>query len=123
LAGFRLRGRRRGFRRREEGRNQYVDCLSTRVSVLAFLILCSSVLDALFTLLHVGDGAREINPLMQVALRSGMPAFVAAKTGITGLGIIVLAAHQHLRLGFFALHGIAALYVALLAYHGVLFYY
>jgi hypothetical protein len=98
-----------------------VDCISTRVALLAFVILGSSVLDALFTLFQVGNGASEVNPLMHFALEAGMPVFVAAKTGITGFGVCFLAAHQNLRLSFLAMHAIAVMYGALLAYHGLLF--
>ena len=122
LSVFRLRGRRRGFRRAGEGRSQYVDCVSGRVAILALAILVFSVLDALFTLLHLEGGAQEINPFMRVALLAGLPVFLGVKTLGTGAGVVFLAIHQLFRISWAALHGVAIAYAALFTYHMILMY-
>jgi len=118
---LRLRGRRRGFRRRGEGKNQYVDCPTSRVVVLTVAIVILSSLDALFTLLHLESGAEEMNPLMRLALLGGLPLFLGLKTWGTGFGAIFLAVHQNFHISWLALHGVAMAYGTLLAYHALLF--
>ena len=121
LSLFRLCGRRRGFRRQGEGKNQYVDCLMARIVVLTLAVVVFSSLDALFTLLHLESGAEEMNPLMRLALLGGLPVFLGLKTWGTGLGALFLAVHQNFHISWLALHGVAVAYGVLLAYHVLLF--
>ena len=114
---LRWRGRRRGFRRAGEGANAYVDCLTPRVIGLAALILASSVLDAGLTLLHLQAGGQEANPCMALLLVHGQAAFVGVKMALTGMGVWCLAAHQQFALAWQALHGLACVYLTLLACH------
>jgi hypothetical protein len=98
-----------------------VDRLSPRVFLLALFVFLLSVLDAVFTLLHLEEGAIEANPLMEVALRRGGPAvFLGIKTWITGLGVLFLAAHQNFRLSRIGLRAIAVVYMCLSSYHFLL---
>lgn len=120
LSTLRWRGRRRGFRRHGEGKNQYVDCPSGRVTCLALAVVLLSLLDAIFTLLHLEQGGREINPIMALVLLLGVPAFLVTKTVLTNLGVLCLVAHQNFRLGRLALEGATAVYSGLLVYHAVL---
>lgn len=114
---FRMRGRRCGFRREGERRNSYVDRLSIRVVLLSLSIVILSFLDAGFTLLHLELGGWEVNPLMRLALVSGIPFFLTVKICLTGVGVVFLAAHQNFRLSWVALRCVAAVYLWLLAYH------
>lgn len=117
---FRWQGRRHTFRRQGEGANQYVDRPSRRTSALVVCIVVLSLLDALFTLLHLEQGGREINPFMALFLGLGVPMFLIAKTTLTNLGVIFLAIHENFRLGQRALDLTAVVYSILLAYHTVL---
>lgn len=117
VSTLRWRGRRSGFRRVGEGRNRYVDRPLCRVALLALTAVGFSSLDALFTLLHIGNGGYEVNPLMESALLAGVGVFVVVKTLLTDLGVLFLAIHQNFRLAWLALHSTVALYTALLAYH------
>ncbi len=117
---FRLRGRRRSFRRLGEKENQYVDCPSRRTVILALSIVVLSLLDALFTLLHLEQGGREINPAMALILAFGISPFLITKTVLTNLGVIFLTIHENFRIGRRALDFAAALYSLLLVYHAVL---
>jgi hypothetical protein len=53
LSTLKFGGRRRGFRRKREGRNQYVDRPLLRTIVLAVIIVTLSTLDAIFTICHL----------------------------------------------------------------------
>ena len=120
-ACFRFGGRRHAFRRDGEARNRYVDRPSNEIVALSLLTVVLSVLDALFTLLHLEGGGREVNPFMRLVLGAGVSWFVSLKIGLTGLGVIFLAIHQNFRMSRVALHAIALIYSALLAYHSALF--
>jgi Domain of unknown function (DUF5658) len=119
-SAFRWQGRRTSFRRAGEGRSRYVDCLACRTVVLALLVCGGSLLDACLTLLHLEDGGREANPLMEMALAYGPTVFVALKLGITGVAVWVLAAHQQWRLATRGLYGLVLGYGTVLGYHLVL---
>jgi hypothetical protein len=114
-------GRRRGFRRHDEGINRYADHVSGRVIALVLAVLIASILDALFTLLHMQHGGQEINPIMRQALAGGPELFLGIKIFGTALGVVFLAIHQHFRLSRMALRCAAAVYGVVLAYHAVLF--
>src|SRR5262245_24574795 len=53
LSALRWKGRRRSFRRAGEGRRGYVDRLAPATVAIALFIVVCSILDALFTLLHL----------------------------------------------------------------------
>ena len=94
--------------------------VSPRVVKLVVFVLVCSALDALFTLIHLQYGGTEANPIMAMALDFGPASFVRAKMGLTGLGAILLASYEHLRLGLACLYLIAAVYAGLLLYHAML---
>ncbi len=120
MGTLRLDGRRREFRRRGEGENSYVDCPTRETITLVFTVLLCSVLDALFTLYHLHEGAFEENPFMNLALRRGAEFFVAVKMGLTGCGALFLAYHQCFRLGRNSLRWVTLSYGVLLLYHLIL---
>ena len=91
------------------------------LQALALFIVLGSCLDAYFTLIHLQNGAREVNPLMNLAIEVGPRFFVAVKTFITGAGVVVLAAIGPKKIRALALGSVAVCYSALLAYHGALF--
>ena len=94
--------------------------VSPRVVKLVVFVLVCSALDALFTLIHIQYGGTEANPIMAMALDFGPASFVRAKMGLTGLGAILLASYEHLRLGLACLYLIAIVYAGLLLYHAML---
>jgi hypothetical protein len=113
-------GRRKAFRRSEEGRNAYVDCPSRRALALVCFVVAASAFDALFTLLFIQDGGREANPLMAMLIDRGETPFVWMKMALTGLGAWFLAAHQYFPIAFKGLHLLAGGYVGLLIVHAVI---
>lgn len=117
-----LRGRRRGFRRASEGHHAYMDCPSRHVVFLVLFVVVASVLDAVFTLCHLQNGAREANPLMAFVLAHGPKSFVYLKMALTCLGAWGLAVHQNFPLAYWALQSFAGVYAVLLVAH-VLFFF
>jgi hypothetical protein len=114
-------GRRESFRRIEQGRNQYVDCLSFRTIVLTLIIVTLSTLDAIFTIFHVNNGASELNPLIEQIIGGAFQSmFVIIKSLWTGVIACFLAVHQNFKISFYGMHALATIYVLLLAYHLVL---
>jgi hypothetical protein len=110
-------GRRKGFRRKGEERNQYVDLPSSRTILLIFIIFALSTLDAFFTINHLRHGASELNPLMGLIIHNGLRSVFIIKSLGIGLIACFLAIHQNFKIGFYGLHVSAAIYIVLLAYH------
>lgn len=72
------------------GRETAVDCFL----VLGVQIL--SVLDLIFTVVHIVAGGWELNPLMALALKGGYASFGIAKMGITTASLAILVVHIRL---------------------------
>ncbi len=115
------RGRRRGFRRAGEARNQYVDRVSRPVAFLVIGVVVMSAVDVACTLVHLENGAAELNPLMALVLLEGAFVFLAAKGLMTISGVLILAAHRNFRFSLPFLRLIACGYAVLMLYHGILF--
>lgn len=90
---FWIGGRRRGARRADGRRRGHVDVgAGLRLGVIA--VVLGSALDAGLTLVLLGRGASEANPLMAAALALGEGTFLAIKLGGTALAAVVLAVHH-----------------------------
>jgi hypothetical protein len=77
---LRFGGRRKGFRRKGEDRNRYVDHLSLRTIVLTLIIFTLSILDAVFTFVHLENGGSELNPLMREIIHSNFQPVLIIKS-------------------------------------------
>ncbi|MHC4955981.1 MAG: DUF5658 family protein [Planctomycetota bacterium] len=94
LSRYHFFGRRKGGRRNTETRNQYVDRYTTREWALTGAIFALSMLDLVFTLIHLDAGGREANPVMDWFLQwGGTDAFTLAKCSFTVVGLLVLLVH------------------------------
>lgn len=80
---------------------------------MSILVLC--VLDGVFTLALIANGARELNPVMALFVPHNPFGFAVAKLALTGIGVCVLVACSRMRL-FRGVPGEAFLYAALAAY-------
>ena len=84
-------GARRSIRRHEDqGRIFFVDRYSTKLFITIVGILFLSVIDALLTLLLLGHGAYETNPLMAYMLNHGPYSFFAFKYSLTLIATLCL---------------------------------
>ena len=85
-----FRPRRQGPRRADEHRLGAIDWHHPWWLALAVLILMLSCADAALTLVLIGRGAFEVNPLLAPLVRDSPVAFVLVKIGLTGVGIVCL---------------------------------
>ena len=93
-----LKGKRRTGRREGEHSNIYVDRYTGGELGLVCGILLLSVLDLVFTLLHLNAGGTEANPVMAWVLAwGGHGAFSWVKLATTVLGLMILLFHVRFR--------------------------
>lgn len=86
-----LKGKRAVPRRMADRQKiQKVDRYSSRIFAVIIIILLLSMLDALFTLLLVDNGAREVNPLMAYYLDRGPILFFSIKYFLTCASVILI---------------------------------
>ncbi len=122
---YSLVGRRRNHRRAEQTANAWLDHHPSVYLVVTLAILGLCFADAFNTLQLLQNGAQELNPLMDVLIRSDIRLFVTAKFALTGLGLLLLVGYrnstfikwlkaQHI------LYSVLALYVTLILYQSVL---
>lgn len=98
ISRFWLRGRRRGGRRTDEMANIYVDRYTPFETFLVLGVLVLSVLDMVFTIVHLNFGGTEANPVMAWMLDlGGQPLFIGVKLVSTAIGLFVLLVHVRFR--------------------------
>jgi len=89
-------GRRRSVRRRADRKTYlYVDLYSPHLLLSLLIIILLSVFDAYFTIFHVEDGAREINPFMSFLIGYGNIYFFTIKYVLTALGLFILCIYKN----------------------------
>ncbi len=115
-------GRRRAARRKEETANSYYDQLTPFASLWVLAIVVLSGFDAALTLIHIQHGGEEVVPTMRWAIGQSPLVFINMKMGLTAVGTILLAMHQHFRLAKLAISFVLISYLSLMIYHSVLVY-
>jgi hypothetical protein len=110
-------GRRRGGRRAEEALNTFVDQYSVRLWGLMIWIAAMNAGDTFFTLLHLQGGGIELNPVAELMLETGRLGFVALKSFLITVPLVVLCLHKNFSLARVGLWIAAGTYTVLLAYH------
>lgn len=121
LSKYTFIGRRRAARRVDERYNYYVDRLGGKVWVIIGIIILLSITDSVFTLHFLRKGFHEVNPLMNVAILIGKPAFILSKYIFTIIGILVLGLHKNFRFVKELMALIITFYILLNTYHIWLF--
>ncbi|MBT8124143.1 MAG: hypothetical protein KJO81_04890 [Gammaproteobacteria bacterium] len=89
--------RRRGPRR-AENLYHYSDWYDVKLLVLSLSLLLLSCLDAAMTMKLLSLGAVELNPIMNELINQGTRYFVWIKIAVTALCLIVLVAHNRIKL-------------------------
>ena len=110
-------GRRRGARRAGEDVHSFVDQYGQRMWALLAWVALMNACDSFFTLLHLQDGAIELNPVAAWMLTTGRSGFVVMKSILITLPLVVLCLHKNFPLARLGLWLAAAVYTALVAYH------
>lgn len=114
-------GRRKSVRRNDEREGSFVDRYSPRLMFLILWIALMNVGDSFFTLIHLQSGAIELNPIALALLTTGRWEFVALKSLLIALALVVLCLHKNFFLARLGLWTAAGTYTVLVAYHLSLF--
>jgi hypothetical protein len=113
-------GRRKGGRRTAEAVNTFVDQYSTRMWGLMIWIAAMNAGDSFFTLFHLQGGGIELNPVAELMLETGRVGFVALKSFLITVPLVVLCLHKNFSLARLGLWIAAGTYTVLLSYHVML---
>ncbi|MBW2499279.1 MAG: hypothetical protein JRF61_18510 [Deltaproteobacteria bacterium] len=95
----------------------YVDRYTRQDLALLLTIFLLNVADAFLTLLWLGRGGREANPVMDFLLDIGPWAFIAQKCLVVGLWLVILVVHKNFRLARIGLYSALVVYGLLLIVH------
>jgi len=116
----------RGWRRRRRGRrsgeseNTYVDRYEHHDVGLLLGIFSLNLFDAAFTLVWLGRGGAEGNPVMDWALRAGDAVFLFQKCFVAAAWLFILVVHKNFRAARYGLWMLFAVYALLALYHAFL---
>lgn len=114
----RLRGPlRRALGRRASDHSGYVDRYSKRDVALLLSIFVMNVGDAFFTMLWLGRGGAEANPVMDFVLDIGPGAFVIQKCIVVGIWLVILLVHKNFRFARIGLYTSLVAYAVLMIIH------
>jgi Domain of unknown function (DUF5658) len=116
-----LQPRRRSARRATDAHRPLIDWHGPVLffSVVTILVLCT--VDALLTLVLIGRGAVEVNPLMRPFVPSDPHAFAVVKLAATGASLLMLVAIARFRV-FRVLRVSNLVHAALIGYVGLVAY-
>ena len=113
--------RRRGPRRAGEGTLTAVDWHHPQWLAIGTLIVALSCADAFLTLVLIGQGAYEMNPLMAPLVGGSAVGFAMIKIGLTAVGVLLLT--QLARLRTFGRIPVGAILYSVLVIYGTLIFY
>jgi len=113
-------GKRRGGRRTGEVENVYVDVYSPILVGLLLVFFALTVVDSVSTLVYLGKGGRELNPVAQWMIDRGSMFFIVAKGTLSGLCLLFVMLHKNFRPARVALGLGMGFYTLLGLYHLVL---
>lgn len=113
-------GRRQAGRRDGETENCYVDVYSPKLVGLLLIFFALTVVDSVSTLVYLGKGGRELNPIAQWMIEQGAGFFVVLKGTLSGLCLLFVMLHKNFRAARTALAIGFAFYFLLGVYHLVL---
>lgn len=116
-----FRGRRSGFRRKEDRhRGGYVDRYGHGLFSVLLGLVVLNIFDALFTHMILDVGGSELNPVAAWALAAFGDHFIVWKLSVIGLCVLVLCLLSKFRAAKAALSVAVALYGVVVCYQLVL---
>jgi len=113
--------RRREPRRADENSLTAVDWHHPQWLAIATLIVALSGADAFLTLVLIGHGAYEMNPLMAPLVGGSAVGFAMTMIGLTAIGVVLLT--QLARLRTFGRIPVGAILYSVLIIYGTLIFY
>ena len=115
-----LGGRRKEGRRRGEQENAYVDVYSPKLVALLVVFFALTIIDSVSTLVYLGKGGRELNPIAQWMIDQGGSFFMVLKGMLSGVCLLFVMLHKNFRPARTALAVGFTFYLLLGLYHLVL---
>jgi len=115
-----LGGRRRGGRRDGEVEDQFIDVYRPAIVYLLLFFFALTVVDSVSTLVYLGKGGREMNPVAQWMIDQGSTFFVVMKGVLSGLCLMFVMLHKNFKAARIALGLGFGFYFLLGVYHLVL---
>ncbi len=113
-------GRRRAGRRDGEKEDVYVDVYGGPLVALLVVFFALTVIDSVSTLIYLGKGGRELNPVAQWMIDQGGEFFVVAKGLLSAVCLVFVMLHKNFRPARVALGVGFSFYFLLGLYHLVL---
>ena len=80
-------------------------------------VVALNTLDAGFTAFFLSHGGQEMNPLMDLLLHSGCTLFIAGKSLVIALCILVLSITKNFKVARIGLATVILIYAAVLGWH------
>jgi hypothetical protein len=112
LSRFAVRGRRSGFRRKEEQkRGGYIDRYGSGLLFLIVLIVGFNVMDAWLTMIILENGGWETNPVVSSVIQLYGDRFWIWKFAMVSVPLILLCLHSKFRLAVPAIWAISVFYM------------
>lgn len=108
---------RREHGRRDADHSSYVDRYTKRDVALLLSIFLLNVGDAFFTMLWLGRGGKEANPVMDFFLDIGPAAFLVQKCLVVGFWLLLLVVHKNFRFARIGLYATLVVYALLMLIH------
>ena len=115
-----LGGRRRGGRRDGEVEDQFIDVYRPAIVYLLLFFFLLTVIGSVSTLVYLGKGGREMNPVAQWMIDQGSTFFVVVKGVLSGLCLMFVMLHKNFKAARIALGLGFGFYFLLGVYHLVL---
>lgn len=113
-------GRRRAARRAHEREGSFVDVYGLGVVSILLFFFALTLFDSVATLVYLGKGGRELNPVAQWMMDQGAMFFVLVKGGLSGLCLLFVVLHKNFGAARLALGLGFGFYLLLGLYHLVL---
>ena len=113
-------GRRQGGRREGETEGTFVDVYGPRLVLLLLVFFALTVLDSVSTLVYLGKGGQELNPIAQWGIDQGPYFSVIWKGLLSGACLLFVMLHKNWSAARLALGIGFAFYTLLGLYHLVL---
>jgi len=112
-----LGGRRRSGRRAGESEDQFIDVYNPAIVYLLIFFFSLTVLDAVSTLVYLGKGGRELNPVAQWMIDRGPTFFIITKGVLSASCLMFVMLHKNFKAARIALGLGFGFYFLLGLYH------
>ena len=113
-------GQRRSGRRQGEKEDVYVDVYSPQLVTLLLVFFALTVIDSVSTLIYLGKGGQELNPIAQWMIDQGSTFFVVLKGILSGVCLLFVMLRKNFKPARTALAVGFGFYFLLGVYHLVL---